>query len=367
MINNDFYEDINCISDLLHKRKYNLSSIQGSSLKFAGNGNFYKLHQITDVHGYEEILNEYPGNEKSVWGVHDDLLFKFSLEKIKKLENKNNNFAIWINTLDSHPPNGLLSSNCKSISYQISIDLLKTVYCTDYYINELIENSKNFDQDKNNIYIVISDHFLNPSPFTDKYFHEYDDRRNLFLIIDPYNQKNKKVIDKNGNQFDISPTIINYLNANSNLGLGVSLLDEKNISLSSRNQKLETILSSFQDDLKKLNRSLDFSNLLVNKKENRIYSRSDLTYPIPLISFGNSIYLPETDASGFPKDDFTQIISRLFLNNKNIFNFEAVVNCQDLRIYDQTKNFNCEYTYINATESESEIILICSHSIILKI
>ena len=150
--------------------------------------------------------------------------------------------------------------------YQISIDLLKTVYCTDYYINELIENSKNFDQDKNNIYIVISDHFLNPSPFTDKYFHEYDDRRNLFLIIDPYNQKNKKVIDKNGNQFDISPTIINYLNANSNLGLGVSLLDEKNISLSSRNQKLETILSSFQDDLKKLNRSLDFSNLLVKKK-----------------------------------------------------------------------------------------------------
>ena len=93
MINNDFYEDINCISDLLHKRKYNLSSIQGSSLKFAGNGNFYKLHQITDVHGYEEILNEYP-EMKKVFGVFMMIYYlNFSLEKIKKLENKNNNFC----------------------------------------------------------------------------------------------------------------------------------------------------------------------------------------------------------------------------------------------------------------------------------
>ena len=357
LINNDFYENINCLSDLLYKRNYKLSSIQGSSLEFAGNGIFYRIHNVSELFGYEEILSKFPGNEKSVWGVHDDLLFKFSKEKIRDYEDNSNNFAIWINTLDSHPPNGLLSSNCKSISANIQINLLKTVYCTDYYINNFIDHSKNLDKEKNNIYIVISDHFLNPSPISNKYFDKYENRRNLFLIIDPYKKIEKKIIQKVGNPLDIAPTIINYLNGHEKLGLGVSLLNENYSSLSSQTEKVETILSQFQKNLKKFNKSIDFLKLSIHKDEKKIYVNSNPTFPVPILNFKNSTYVPETDPNGYPKENIVQIISKLFLDNKDIFNFEAISSCEAIKIYNSNKKLNCSYTYIKAIDEGDEIIL----------
>lgn len=357
IINNGFYENINCLSDLLRERNYKLSSIQGSSLDFAGNGNFYKLHGVSELYGSSEILSKYPGNERSAWGVYDDILFKFSKEKIADYENNKKKFAVWVNTLDSHPPNGLLSSNCKSISENIKIDLLKSVYCTDYYINNFINYSNGIDNDKNNIYIVISDHFLNPSPVSKKYFKKYENRRNLFLIVDPYKKIKKKLIKKAGNPLDIPSTIINYLNGNEKLGLGGSLLNENYNSLSSQTEKLESILSQFEINLTKFNKSIDFLKLSININEEKVYTNSNLKLPIPILNFNDSTYYPETDASGNSKENLIQIIYKLFSNTKNSINFEAISNCETIKIYDSNINLNCAFTYINAVEKENNIIL----------
>ena len=197
LVDNIFYSNENCLSDYLKERNYNLTSIQGSNLNFAGNGDFYKIHNVDKVYGSTQIVNDYPGYQKSNWGIHDDLLFKFSKDQLLKLENKRENFAIWINTLDSHPPNGLLSANCDNMTKNIKDNLLKTVYCTDFYINNFINFAEKNDKENDNLYVIVSDHFLNPSNVEKKFLNEYE-RRNLFLIIDPQNNKKnyKKLVAK---------------------------------------------------------------------------------------------------------------------------------------------------------------------------
>ena len=82
LVDNIFYSNENCLSDYL-KENYNLTSIQGSNLNFAGNGDFYKIHNVDKVYGSTQI-DDYPGYQKSNWGIHDDLLFKFSKDPIIK-------------------------------------------------------------------------------------------------------------------------------------------------------------------------------------------------------------------------------------------------------------------------------------------
>ena len=60
----------------------------------------------------------------------------------------------WINTLN-HPPNGFLSEKCDKLTSEIQENLLKTTYCTDFYINDFINESIKRDIDKNNLIIVV--------------------------------------------------------------------------------------------------------------------------------------------------------------------------------------------------------------------
>jgi phosphoglycerol transferase len=88
IIDSRFYSGFNCLSDLLAKKNYDLLSIQGSSENFAGNGNFYKIHNIKNVIGFDRIIKENKGAEKSQWGVYDNLLLNYSKNKILNLEKK---------------------------------------------------------------------------------------------------------------------------------------------------------------------------------------------------------------------------------------------------------------------------------------
>ena len=122
-----FFSNYNCLSDLLAKRDYNLMAIQGTSLKYAGNGNFYNAHSIRETKGLNAIKSHFREKnlEISHWGIHDDIVLDYAFNQIKNFESKDKPYAVWINTVDNHPPNGLLSKNCKKISEHIPLNHLK--------------------------------------------------------------------------------------------------------------------------------------------------------------------------------------------------------------------------------------------------
>ena len=65
-------------------------SIQGSSPEYAGNGNFYKIHNVKKIIGLNEISNYF--SEKSIelshWGIHDHAVLDYATNQIKNLENR---------------------------------------------------------------------------------------------------------------------------------------------------------------------------------------------------------------------------------------------------------------------------------------
>ena len=133
-------------------------SIQGTSEKYAGNGNFYNTHSVKDVKGLNAIKDFYGESNLQIspWGIHDDIVFDYALNQINYLESKDQPYAVWISTVDNHPPNGLLSKNCDKISKGISLDHLKVVYCNDLYLNNLINRIISNDRAKNNLIIIHS-------------------------------------------------------------------------------------------------------------------------------------------------------------------------------------------------------------------
>ena len=194
LVDHSFYPNYNCFTDLLSQKKYNLMSIQGTSTEYSGNGNFYKVHNVDKIVGFNEIKSFFSEKnlELSHWGVHDDIVFDYALNQIKNFENKDNPYAIWVNTIDNHPPNGLLSSKCEKISEHIESRMLKVVFCSDIYLNNFINQIIKEDKKKNNLIIIHSDHLLMSSSIVKKYFKNKQKRKNLFLIIDPYEVKQKK-------------------------------------------------------------------------------------------------------------------------------------------------------------------------------
>jgi len=362
LIDQNFYTNYNCLTDLLKKRGYNLMSIQGSSPKYTGNGNFYSIHGVKEIIGLNEI-EEYFSEKKlelSHWGIHDDVVFDYAFDQIKNFENKNKPYAIWINTLDNHPPDGLLSHKCKKITNHIKSKHLKVVYCNDVYLNNLINKIILSDKMKNNLIIIHSDHLLMNSTIIKKYFKNPKKRKNLFLIIDPYAIKEKKEINVQGNTLDIPATIIDYLNGYNKLGLGVSLLPNKNNiikSLSTYNQNISQIIRNFENDLINISEKLVFFDSKILPYQNSLVFSSGLKFNLPLLSVYGKIIRVETDAKGVPRQKIESMVFNEVVNNNKKINFKAIGQCNQFNFVFILDKIECEFMLIDVKEKNNMIYM----------
>ena len=356
-----FYSNYNCLSDLLAKKNYNLVSIQGTSEKYAGNGNFYNTHSVKDVKGLNAIKDFYGESNLQIspWGIHDDIVFDYALNQINYLESKDQPYAVWISTVDNHPPNGLLSKNCNKISKGISLDHLKVVYCNDLYLNNLINRIISNDKAKNNLIIIHSDHLLMNSNISRKYFKDRKKRKNLFLIIDPYKIQEKKEISIKGNTLDIPATILDYLNGNSKMGLGVSLFenDKRKIkSLSNNNQDISKIIKTFENDLVNINEKLILLDGKILQDENSVMFTSGLKMSMPVLSIQGKIIEVETDANGINRKNIEEMIFDEIINNNKKINFKAIGECNKFNYAFFSNKTQCEFMFIDVKEKKDTII-----------
>ena len=239
----DFLPLADCMGDLLHNEGYRLEYYGGSSLKFAGKGNFYTSHSFDKVQGKEELSKLLDNKEYMTgWGLYDDSLLKIVYDEFELLSQKEDPFALFTLTLDTHHPKGHPSKQCidNNITYEDgSNSMLNAVKCADHLLSEFIGKILASPYAKDTVIVLSSDHLAMPNLAKEQL--EKGNRRNLFMIIDGENNIKKQIIHAKGSMLDIAPTLLSVLGyKSSQMALGRNLFSQSSlVSIDNRAEKLE--------------------------------------------------------------------------------------------------------------------------------
>lgn len=271
-----------CAGDLLNDVGYYLAFLGGAKLEFAGKGKFFKSHGFHSVEGLEELRNKLTDADyTNGWGLYDDSLIPIAFEKFIKLSENHENFALFLLTLDTHHPKGMVSESCKNIPYRDGENsTLNAVKCSDYLVSALVNKIRNSIYSENTIIVLASDHLaLNNT--ASEYLLKTD-RKNLFIVNLPPNHdyySNKK-INSAGLTVDTMSTVLYYLGFDAKLGLSINLKTDKRTAYE-RSELLRLITENNQFflsfwDFPILNEKI----LIDSEKEKAIID--DRTFEIPI-------------------------------------------------------------------------------------
>jgi len=218
-----------CVGDILSKENYHMVYLNGSSLDFAGKGDFWKSHGYNQAFGDQFIndLAKTPHAPMSSWGAYDDTLMSASFNVYNDLQNKKP-FVLTMLTVDTHAPTGLKTPSCKNIpKYQMK-DSSKTpqtvqaAHCADFVIGGFLEKIlKNLPEDT--IVILQSDHLQTPRADSFLKLETSPKRANLFMAwgknIAP------QILIREATMFDVGPTILGLMGRSpGGLNLGRDLM-----------------------------------------------------------------------------------------------------------------------------------------------
>ncbi|WP_153018692.1 sulfatase-like hydrolase/transferase [Marichromatium gracile] len=225
-----FVPGATCIGDVLRFNGYRNVYVGGASLDFAGKGRFYKEHGFDEVYGMEELQAVADNSlATSKWGVYDDRVFEFSLEKFKELADESERFSLFVLTLDTHPPSGHVTPGCDDVSYGAGeYPILNAVKCADSMIYDFVlsieEEAKARGRDV--LVVVASDHLMMRNDASGFFEGKDEERENLFIVRGE--NVPMGVVERESTTLDIYPTLLYMLGWDvDSLALGRNLLSEQ--------------------------------------------------------------------------------------------------------------------------------------------
>lgn len=221
-----FVPGVTCIGDLLFEGGWRLAYLGGADLNFAGKGNFYRSHGFQDVTGKEEIVARRGKTEPlSKWGIYDETLFEEALRKIDDLAAQEGPFALFMLTLDTHPPSGFMSGSCADRVDTSLPPILQAVQCTDQMIMELVRaiEARNIED---LVIVIASDHLQMRNDVSGLLDQHGRERGNLFIVRS--SELVPQMVKREATTLDIAPTLMSLLGwPSAALGLGRDLLGDK--------------------------------------------------------------------------------------------------------------------------------------------
>lgn len=297
-----------CLGDILNDNGYALNYIGGSSLDFAGKGNFYRSHGFEVIEGLSELRSKSDNSYLSPWGLFDDTLFEILKDRYRSSVSESEPFGIFALTLDTHHPDGYISKSCNDLVYGDGKNpILNSIHCADMLAGRFIEYVKSNHQFSNTTLVVSSDHLALKNSATELL--EKGDRKNLFLIFDP--DMSPRVITNPGSMFDIAPTVLSSMGVHSRgLGFGRNLFFEP--SLIEHESKIEIIIEAHKSKLLSMwsfpqinqdfeisiqNQLINFDSreiklpvlILLDEYQNVVEMRFDFYFSNPLIKEVNAL------------------------------------------------------------------------------
>jgi len=219
-----------CLSNLLADQGYQTTFLQGSNLKFASMKYFLETHSIKNNYGFFEFLEKQKQliDTTTFWGLRDNTLYEITKLHIKQLDESNTPWFLWMQTIDTHTPYGILDKECKEDYLPEEKQYPYVIKCASKQLHRFIEWAKEQSWFEKTTIIVAGDHATMASPetvgFKEKNIHHYW----LNFLI------NSTLVSAKDNRFfsslDFYPTLVEAIGGNIQehaLGLGRSLFSEK--------------------------------------------------------------------------------------------------------------------------------------------
>ncbi|MCK4604923.1 MAG: sulfatase-like hydrolase/transferase [Deltaproteobacteria bacterium] len=242
-----FLPGATCLGDLLHNEGYRLLYYGGASLDFAGKGKFFYTHKFDEVYGKQELMPKLVDPDyKTGWGLFDDSLFDLAYKRFTELSESDENFVLFLLTLDTHHPKGHPSKSCNNIIYNDgSNPMLNAVACTDYLISKFINKIRQSPYSNNTVIVLASDHLAMRN--TARNILKEGSRRNLFMILEP-NKDSPTKIQKKGSTLDIGSTLLPFIGFKGTIGLGKDLMDNDH-AMASEIEYIHNNIASFRSSI----------------------------------------------------------------------------------------------------------------------
>ncbi|MCC9073939.1 sulfatase-like hydrolase/transferase [Flavobacterium sp. F-65] len=216
LMNNSFISSsyslnkINGLPKILKKEGYNTSFFHGA---FNGSQNF---DQYAEVAGFDQYFgkDQYTGKDAfdGKWGVFDEEFLQFYASKLTSFKQP---FFSSLFTISSHNPY-TIPERYKGKFPKGTTDIQESIAYTDFALRKFFNTAKKEGWYKNTLFVISSDH---TSSGGDKDI----DKTNIgkfnipILFFDPSNPELTGVSDKNFQQIDIMPSILDYLNVKTDM------------------------------------------------------------------------------------------------------------------------------------------------------
>jgi|GEM_PF-706923 len=209
------------IFEIFKKNGYTMVMVLGSDSNFSGKRTLFTTHgefrvldrQYWQMQGWS--LEEHGGTG---WGFNDEFVLDRAFDEYKKLKKENKPFVLFVETVDTHAPEGFAPKNKRKYN-----DIRDPYVYEDELLANFSDQIKTFEP-SNTALAIIGDHYFMGTP---SFLPDYSKRR-IFNLFWSSNIKNGLRLreDKNISALDIAPTLLELAGGrweNHQYGLGVSV------------------------------------------------------------------------------------------------------------------------------------------------
>lgn len=216
LMNNSFISSsyslnkVHSLPKIFKEQGYSTSFFHGA---FNGSQNF---DEYAKVAGFDQYFgkNEYVGKESfdGKWGIFDEEFLQFYATKLSTFKKP---FFSSVFTISSHVPY-IIPDKYQGKFPKGTTDIHESVAYSDYALRKFFETAKKQDWYKNTLFVLSADHTSSGGD------HDADQTnigkfRIPILFFDPSNPELVGVNEKNFQQIDIMPSILDYLHINTDM------------------------------------------------------------------------------------------------------------------------------------------------------
>lgn len=139
-----FFGGARCLTDYLADAGYYSAFVVGARLTFGGMNDFFEDHGINRLTGFDDLAAKLGGDtslsHSMDWGFTDELVFDEAWAQFQEYSAKPNPFALIVETIGPHGPEGYLSQSCVEDGESlISPTIEPAIICTGELADEFIQ------------------------------------------------------------------------------------------------------------------------------------------------------------------------------------------------------------------------------------
>lgn len=213
------------IFEIFEKNGYKLVLVLGSDSNYSGKRSLFNLHgkfTILDRQYWQMQGWSLEENSGTGWGFNDDFVLQRAFEEYKKLKESGQPFVLFVETVDTHAPDGYAPEERRKFG-----DIRDPFLNADFLLDKFASEVKGFDS-SNTALAIIGDHLFMGNPG----FLPRKDKRRIFNLFWSPNIKQGFELkeDKNISALDIAPTLLELAGGrweNHQYGLGISIFSKE--------------------------------------------------------------------------------------------------------------------------------------------